>query len=71
VNHEILLIKLEFYDIQEKFKALIESYLTGRYQKVTLNTNTTSTSSSEWELIKNGVPQVSILGPLFFSFLYK
>jgi hypothetical protein len=71
VNNEILLNKLEFYGIQGKFKTLIESYLTGRCQKVTLNTNTTSNSSSEWELIKNIVPQGSILGPLFFSFLYK
>jgi len=71
VNHEILLNKLEFYGIQGKFKTLIESYLTGRYQKVTLNTNTTTNSSSKWELIKNGFPQGSILGPLFFSFLYK
>ena len=68
MNHEILLNKLEFYGIQGKFKTLIESY--GRYQKVTLNTNTTSNSSSKWELIKNGVPQGSILGPLFFLF-YK
>jgi len=68
VNHEILLNKLEFYGIQGKFKTLIESYLIGRYQKVTLNTNTTSNSSSKWELINNGVPQGSILGPLFFFF---
>jgi hypothetical protein len=54
VNHEILLNKLELYSIQSKFKTLIESYLTGRYQKVTLNT--TSSSSSKWELTKNGVP---------------
>jgi len=70
VNHEILLNKLEFYVIQGKFKTLIESYLTGRYQKVTLNTNTTTNSSSKWGLMNNGVPQGSILGPLFFLF-YK
>jgi hypothetical protein len=71
MNHEILLNKLEFYSIQGKFKTLIESYLTGRYQKVTFNTNTTTNSSLKWELINNGVSQGSILGPLFFSFLYK
>jgi len=35
-NHKILLDKLEFYGIQGKFKTLIESYLTGRYKKVTI-----------------------------------
>jgi len=68
VNHEILLNKLEFYGIQGKFKTLVESYLTGKYQKVTLNINTTTNSSSKWKLINNGVPQGSILGPLFFLF---
>jgi hypothetical protein len=57
--------KLEFYGIEGKFKTLITSYLTGRYQKVTLNNNTNTNSSPKWE-IKNGVPQGSILGPLFF-----
>ena len=68
VNHKILLNKLEFYGIQGKFKTLVESYLTGKYQKVTLNINTTTNSSSKWKLINNGVPQGSILGPLFFLF---
>jgi hypothetical protein len=68
VNHKILLNKLEFYGIQGKFKTLIESYLTGRYQEVTLNNNTNINSSSKWQLINNGVPQGLILGPLFFLF---
>ena len=66
VNHKILLDKLEFYSIERKFKTLIESYLTCRYQKVVLNNNTNTNSSLKLELIKNGVPQDSILGPLFF-----
>jgi len=70
VNHKILLDKLEFYSIEEKIKTLIESYLTCRYQKVILNNNMNTNSSSKWELIKNGVPQGSILGPVFSS-LYK
>jgi len=37
VNHKILLEKLEFYGVEGKLKALIESNLTGRYQRVTQN----------------------------------
>jgi len=66
VNHKILPEKLEFYGIEGKFKTLIESYLTGRYQRVTLNNITNNNNSSKWKLLKCGVPQGSILGPLFF-----
>jgi 2C-methyl-D-erythritol 2,4-cyclodiphosphate synthase len=34
VNHKILLDTLEFYGTESKFKTLIESYLTGRHQRV-------------------------------------
>ncbi|GFG29899.1 hypothetical protein Cfor_02255, partial [Coptotermes formosanus] len=61
VNH-----KIEFYGIEGKLKTLIESYLTGRHQRVTLGSKTDSNNSSNWEVIKYGVPQGSILGPLFF-----
>jgi hypothetical protein len=68
VNHKILLDKLEFYGIEGKFKTLIRSYLTGRYQRVVLGNIIDSNNSSKWETIKCGVPQGSILGPLFFLF---
>ena len=66
VNHKILLEKLELCGVEGKFKRLIEPYLTGRYQTVTLNNRTNNNNSSKWELLKCGVPQGSILGPLFF-----
>ena len=66
VNHTILLDKLEFYRVEGKFKNLIKSYLNGRNQKVTLGNITDDSMSSKWEMIKNGVQQGSILGPLFF-----
>jgi hypothetical protein len=68
INHKVLLDKLEFYGIEGKFKTLIESYLTGRHQKVALSNISDSNHSSKWEVIKCGVPQGSILGPLFFLF---
>jgi len=58
--------KPEFYGVEGKFKAPIESYLTGRCQKVALDNITDNSNSSKWELIKCGVPQGLILGPLFF-----
>ena len=68
VNHEILLAKLEFYGIEGKLKTLIESYLTSRYQKVVLGNRSDSNNSSKWEMIKCGIPQTSIFGPLFFLY---
>ena len=68
VNYKILLDKPEFYGIEGKFKTLIESYLTGRYQRVALGNITDSNNYSKSEVIKYGVPQGSILGPLFFLF---
>jgi hypothetical protein len=60
--------KLEFYGIEGKFKILIKSYLTGRQQIVVLGNIIDSNNISKWETIKCGVPQGSILGPLFFLF---
>lgn len=68
VDHKILLDKLEFYGIEGKFKTLIRSYLTDRHQRVVLGNISDSNNSSKWETIKCGVPQGSILGPLFFLF---
>jgi hypothetical protein len=65
VNHKILLEKLEFYGVVGKFKTLIESNLTDRYQSVALDNITNNNSSSKWERIKCAVPQGSILGSVF------
>jgi hypothetical protein len=77
INHDVLLGKLKFYGVSAKFYNLIKSYLNGRYQKVVLshnnnnNNNNNNNIESSWEKVKQVVPQGSILGPVFFSYLHK
>jgi hypothetical protein len=66
INHGILLGKLKFYGVSGKFYNLIKSYLDGRYQKVTITHK--KNVEPTWEIVKQGVPQGSILGPIFFIF---
>jgi hypothetical protein len=70
VNHKILMDKLEFYGIEGKYKMLIKSYLTVRNQRVIVCNGADSNNGSKWEIIKCGVPQGSILGPLLFFFCF-
>jgi hypothetical protein len=55
------------YRIKGTFYTLIKSYLEGRYHKfIIANSTSNYNTSSNWMEIKHGVPQGSILGPLFF-----
>ena len=61
VNHDILLDKLENLGIRGKALELFKSYLSDRVQYVNIDN-----CNSKTRPIRYGVPQGSVLGPLFF-----
>ena len=61
VDHGILLRKLELYGVRGIVLNLFKSYFSNRKQFVEI-----SKFKSELKMIKCGVPQGSILGPLLF-----
>ena len=62
VWHESLIFKLKSYGISGHLLTLIEFYLSERMQRVILNGK-----SSKWSRSTAGVPQGTVLGPLFFG----
>ena len=62
IDHNILLHKLRFYGLDGASLLLFESYLSNRRQYVEIDE-----MQSETLLVKIGVPQGSILGPLLFT----
>ena len=61
VNHQILIDKLEHYGIRGNALDIFRSYLSNRKQYVHIDNCKSQTRS-----ISHGVPQGSVLGPLFF-----
>ena len=64
VWHDGLIYKLKLLGISGSLLKLIQNYIGNPFQRVLLIDQT-----SEWKLVKAGVPQGSVLGPLFFSFI--
>ena len=65
VNHDILLTKLNHYGIRGSALGWIKDYLSNRYQYIRYNDFNSTFQSQQC-----GVPEGSVLGPLFFSYLY-
>ena len=66
VDHDILLSKMNLYGIQGIALDWFRSYLTNRTQRCLVNGSLSRICS-----VKYGVPQGTILGPFFISYLHQ
>lgn len=66
VNHELLLMKLQYYGVQGVLLEWFKSYLQQRKQRVELK-YTNNKYYSNWEIVRCCVPQGSVLGSLLFN----
>ena len=62
LNHELLIVKLKYYGLDQHAVEFFRSYLSNRYQCCKINN-----TLGNWRKIIAGIPQGSILPPLLFN----
>ena len=62
IDHELLLAKLHTYGFDRNSLVLVKSYLSNRWQRTKVNNY-----FSSWTELIQGVPQLSVWGPLLFN----
>ena len=65
VPHQRLLLKLKAHGVGNDVINWIEKWLTHRKQRVIVDSEI-----SNWKSVLSGVPQVSVLGPILFIYIY-
>ena len=62
IPHGLLLAKLKAYGVNSRSCMLLKDYLHGRMQRVKAGD-----TSSDWQEVRRGVPEGSVLGPMFLN----
>ena len=65
VDHNLLLAKLKYYKFSENALMWCKNYFSNREFRVSMTSSSIKLDSPSFQLVR-GVPQGSILGPLFF-----
>ena len=67
VSHALLILKLEFCGVKGCILNWFKSYLHNRRQRVVLHFVSSPNLPSDWEVLRCGGPQGSVLCPLLFN----